>query len=299
VKVHRLRHWKPIQRRWVYALRTFPFLLAGGIRRTARGAVGKFVIRKLTVTLPRLPAPWNGLTITHVSDFHFGPTFTPEHHLPPVIDAIGRLRSDLICITGDWIDFRNRDLEPALPLLRTLDAPLGVYACLGNHDFYENRWRLVKLLRSWLGPNLLRSTAATFERRGSLLALLGFDYEYGNRKYRRHLRAALRRLPDGPCFKICLAHDPNLFDPLRRAGIELTLSGHTHGGQISLTAYPQPVIGPAMFRFRYFRGLYSRDGAALHVTAGLGQSVPLRWNNPPEIVQLTLRRKGEDEPARP
>jgi hypothetical protein len=247
------------------------------------------VVRRVEVPLERLPSAWDGLTITHLSDFHFGPIVRPEEHLPPIIEACRTLDSDMICFTGDWIDFDNRSLHRALPHLRQLSARLGIYACLGNHDFYENRWGLAKQLRAWLGPHLLRSTAITHERGGSVLGIIGFDYEYGRQKHRRHLTAALRRLPDAPCFKICLAHDPDLFDPLRRAGIELTLSGHTHGGQISFTAAPHPVIGPAMFRFRYFRGLYLRNGAALHVHCGLGHSFPLRLNNPPEIVQLTLR----------
>lgn len=269
---------------------TAPFWLLGGVRRVAAHQAGRFEIRRLDLAFPQLPEAWDGLTITQISDLHIGPGFTVESHLPPVIDACLALKSDLILITGDWVDRYWQHLPPALPQLRRLQAPLGVYGCLGNHDIFRFRWPLIKTLRELLGPNLLINRSVTFERDGQKLALLGLDFGPKENQIRRHLAAFAHSIPADAGFRIVMAHDPAKFPRLCKLGADLVLSGHTHGGQISLLPEPYPVIGPAMFKFRYMRGLYREGNAALHVNRGLSQMIPIRFNNPPEITRLRLTR---------
>ena len=267
---------------------TLPFLLFGGVGMVTRYRAGRFRIERVTLTFPQLPPAWHGLTITQLSDLHIGPGFTVKRHLPPVVEACRELASDLLVITGDFVDRHAHYLPAALPLLRELQAPLGTYACLGNHDIFNTRWEMIRLLRSWLGSNLLINQNVTLDRNGSKLSLSGIDFSTHPHRLRRHFAALAHALPPETDFRIVLAHDPGLFPRLRTLGADLVLGGHTHGGQLSLTAPPRPVIGPLMHTFPYLRGTYHEGSSVLYVNRGLGQTMPLRVNCPTEITQLTL-----------
>lgn len=289
MKVNRaLPHLKRLHL-WRGRLMTCPFYLVGGVGVVTRHNAGRFRVEKVEVPLPQLPAAWNGLTITHLSDLHLGPGFTVSRHLPPVIDACCALQSDLLVMTGDWVDRHAHHLPAALPLLRELRAPLGVFGCLGNHDVFNTRRACVRLLRSWLGANLLINQSVTLERHGSRLTVSGMDYAMNATQLARHWSTFSPVVAQPANVRIVLAHDPGLFPRLHALGADLVLSGHTHGGQWSLTPPPHRVIGPMMYSFPYLRGLYREGNAALYVSRGLGQSMPIRVNNPPEITQLTLR----------
>ncbi|MEM1059076.1 MAG: metallophosphoesterase [Verrucomicrobiota bacterium] len=286
---HRYKYWRT-------RLREGLLLPWGGARALGARLAGRFRVRRLELPCPALPAGLEGFTVTHLTDLHCGPNADPRQHLPPVVEAVRGLGSDLIAITGDWVDHRLDWLDVAAPYLRELEAPLGVWGVLGNHDLLENKARMVRRLRDLLGERLLLNNAAVLGRGGARLGLLGLDFAYGNTRWRRHLaraRARLAALGPAPDFLLALAHDPDLWDPLRaQAGADLTLSGHTHGGQIALQPEPAPSIGAA-FNFKYRRGLYQKDGKYLYVSNGLAQSIPVRWNCPTEVVQLTLLRAEE------
>ncbi|PAW77624.1 MAG: hypothetical protein B9S32_10095 [Verrucomicrobia bacterium Tous-C9LFEB] len=271
---------------------TLPFLLLGGVGLITRHRAGRFRIERVTLAFPQLPAAWQGMTITQLSDLHIGPGFTVKRHLPPVIDACRELASDLVVITGDFVDRHASYLPAALPLLRQLEAPLGTFACLGNHDVFNTRWEMIRLLRSWLGSNLLINQNVTLARGGSTLSLSGIDFSTHPNRLRRHIAALAQALRPPADFRIVLAHDPRLFPQLCELGADLVLSGHTHGGQLSLTAPPRPVIGPLMHTFPFLRGTYHAGSSALYVNRGLGQTMPLRLNNPTEITQITLVGAG-------
>lgn len=293
--------WRKLRKRiphWRNRFRESLLLPWGGARHLGAKLAGKFRVRKLELLYPALPAGLDGFTITHLSDIHAGKNADPREHLPPVVDAVRELKSDLIAVTGDWVDQENIWLETAFPFLQQLEAPLGVWGVLGNHDLRDHKIRLVRQLRDWLGPQLLINNGAVIEHHGARLGLLGLDFAYGNVRWRRHLRIARERLDTAasksgqPDFLLALAHDPDLWDPLReQASADLTLSGHTHGGQISLVEEPGESLGPAM-KFKYKRGLYEQDGKQLFVTNGLAQTIPVRYQCPTEVVQITLRRVG-------
>jgi predicted MPP superfamily phosphohydrolase len=289
-KIHRRRK---LFKRIEIALHRSPFLPFGGISRVGRRLVGRFLVNRLTADFPDLPEPWDGLTITHLTDTHFGLTFTAEYHLPPVLRTCEELDSDLVCITGDWIDTENRFLSPALELFRRMKAPRLGFACvLGNHDAFDNRREVIRLLRGWLGSRLLINDVLVLERQHQPLAVLGIDYPISNRHLHRCLARIQAKRPFGPVFTLGLSHDPHVFDQWKEKSVALTLAGHTHGGQFSFTKAPLRVIGPTMFRFKYYRGFYESDGAKLYVNCGIGQGVPLRINSPAEITQITFRRRS-------
>ncbi|HEY7120664.1 MAG TPA: metallophosphoesterase [Tepidisphaeraceae bacterium] len=260
-------------------------LLAGTLLESASQA-GKFRIRPLEIRLPQLPSALDGLTIAHVSDTHVG-RFVGPRELESVVEATRRLNPELIVFTGDLIDFNLVDLPPAVAALRQLQRIAPMAMCVGNHDLFENGAVFRnRIRRAELG--LMVDEAMTLSLRGQKLELLGLDWGLPNAPRADGINAHMRRLVElrrTDAFQILLAHHPHAFDPAAQAGIPLTLSGHTHGGQIMFT--PNYGFGRV---YKYWSGLYQQGASSLVVSNGVGNWFPLRINAPAEIVHLTLRR---------
>jgi predicted MPP superfamily phosphohydrolase len=244
-----------------------------------------------------MPDALDGLTITHLSDLHIGRLTTPEH-LPGIMAICQKLQGDLIAITGDFIDLSQGVLGPVIDALKQLQAPLGVYLVPGNHDYLENGPKLVRRFRN-AGLNLMMNKAAQLDYHGRTITIAGVDYAH-----QRTRRAALVRqtlahsLQHGRSdLTILLAHHPDAFDEACKYGVDMTLSGHTHGGQLVFkhTQGKRGSIGLGAMAFKYPRGLYQRGQRHLHVTSGVGSWFPLRVQCPSEIVSLTLRTDGTPE----
>lgn len=268
-----------------------PFLPLGGADKVARHWIGRFQVNRFTLEFPGLPPQLDGLTITHLSDLHCGHTFTLEEHLPPVIAACELLDSDLICMTGDWVDEDAPMIHPLIEKLRVLQPRQGWCGVIGNHDIVDSREEVVDALHGWLGSRLLLNSVFDVDVDGARLRLAGLDYA-PDKKGEQTDAALLRQAwPEEPAeFVLGLSHHPRGFDSLRKFGARLSLSGHTHGGQCSLTHSPLPAVTPFAGKFLYLRGLYEVENAFLYVSVGTGQGFPLRLGNPPEIAHFTLRR---------
>jgi hypothetical protein len=252
--------------------------------------------RRLQVTRATLPirhlrgAP-GGLRIVHVSDIHIGP-YLSLARLADYVARINALEPDLICITGDIVDHRLRDLDPALPLLARLRARHGVIAILGNHDARVGADAVAARLQHGTDFVVLRDASHTINTPGGRFHILGLE-DHGGAVYRAtdedtRLRALLATMPAGEPV-VLLAHRPNVFDFAAAAGVGLTLSGHTHGGQIALGLGRGRVLSFGNFMTRFTRGLFVRDGSYLYVTHGLGVvGQPVRLGALREIVVLEL-----------
>ncbi|MDR2946723.1 MAG: metallophosphoesterase, partial [Candidatus Adiutrix sp.] len=188
-------------------------------------------VRSMEVTLPRLPPELDGLTLVQISDLHASPLLTGPR-VRRVVERANALAPDLIVLTGDMVDGpverRAGDVAP----LADLRAPLGVWACLGNHEYYSG-------LDSWLaafeslGVTVLSNSHAMLEKNGARLALGGVTDRVAGRTRRPlpDVEAAFRGAPDN-AVKILMAHRPDpLPESLGMDGVDLQLSGHTHGGQ--------------------------------------------------------------------
>ncbi len=254
--------------------------------------IERFRIRNFVVTLPDLPPALDGLTIAHVTDFHVG-QFTRGEVLDRIVAATNDLRADLVLYTGDLINFALSDLDAALAVATRLRGTHGVFFCEGNHDLFENPAEFRARTRA-AGLRLLVNESATIDIRGVAVQLLGL--RWGARDHHAHdpasrsdnaiadsMRELLaQREPDA--FPILLAHHPHAFD--YATDIPLTLSGHTHGGQIMVTQN----LGFGPMLYRYWSGLYQNGARALLVSNGTGNWFPLRTRAPAEILHLTLRR---------
>ena len=273
-----------------------PVLLAGGRKAQARRR-RRIEINHHELRLPALPDALDGLRITHISDLHTGELLMPDH-LPHIIDTCMRQEGDLIAVTGDLVDLRlGAVIDPLLEALRALEAPLGVHLVLGNHDYLDDGDQLAARLRD-AGLSLLINEALMVERQDRRIAICGMDYEHKPRRLARLVRAT--KSAAGSAFgkadlSVLLAHHPDAFDAAHRYGFDVTLSGHTHGGQVTLSKArgKKGSIGLGSLAFKYPRGIYRRGDSYLHVTSGVGSWFPVRFRCPAEIATLTLR-SGDD-----
>lgn len=239
------------------------------------------VVEQISVTLPRLPARLEGLRVAQLSDLHIS-SYTTAGDIERAAALAMRQSPDVIMLTGDFIwrevwQYAEELVEP----LRTLRAPLGVYAVLGNHDHWEDAALATRVLAE-AGVTLLVNQAVRLETDAPLW-LAGLD-DVWERKH--DMAAALAGAPDDEC-KLLLVHEPDYADEAARYPVDLQLSGHSHGGQINLPGYGRPVL-PYLGR-KYPAGLYQVGPLALYTNRGIGViAPPVRFNCPPEVTLLTL-----------
>jgi predicted MPP superfamily phosphohydrolase len=253
-------------------------LAAAGIGETQ---LDGFRIRRIEVPVPHLPPALEGVTIAHVTDFHVG-RFTHGRVLERIVEETNRLNADVIALTGDFINHSLRDLPAALDVVRSLRARSIIAACEGNHDLIEDA-RTFRRESERGGLPLLLGETATSAIRGQRVQFLGLPWNHSAAGMRDSAAALLARRDPG-AWPLLLAHHPHAWD---FAGeIPLTLSGHTHGGQLMLG----PRFGAGPIFYRYWSGLYTRPSGALVVSNGVGNWFPVRIQAPAEILHLTLRR---------
>ena len=245
-------------------------------------------VRRFVLRIAELPKELDGTTIAQVSDMHVG-RFTNGDVLQKMVRMVNDLRADLVLLTGDLINGALADLDTGLKLTRELEARFGLAIIEGNHDLIENPAEFERRVRASGIPFLLdQSTIVNV--RGFPIQLLGLSWTRVHDQGRdAAISAAVKKLlgqREAGAFPILLAHHPHAFDAAAEAGLPLTLSGHTHGGQLMLNE--QLGFGPALFR--YWSGLYERDQSQLIVSNGVGNWFPLRMNAPAEIVHITLQR---------
>lgn len=243
----------------------------------------RFRIREMTVSIPDLPRALDGMRIAHVTDTHVG-KFTRGKVLDDIAAATNRLDADLVLFTGDLIDSSIHDLPAAVRMLKSIKPGSGMFVIEGNHDLFDDAAGFEKGVREG-GLALLRNQAATVTVRGVQVQLLGIVWNHEQEEMIRDVDT-VAKLRDPAAFPILMAHHPHAFDRAAEHGFPLTLSGHTHGGQIMLT----PGFGAGSVMFRYWSGLYQKAGRSLIVSNGVGNWFPLRMNAPAEIIHLTLKR---------
>ncbi len=258
-------------------------LATGGWMYASKLEPGWLEITSHSMILPRLHPAFDNYRIIQISDIHMETWMTRER-LAEVVKTTNMLRGDLIAITGDFVtDIFHRTPADLIENLSKLKAPDGVFAVLGNHDYWTN----VKTIRQVLELSSiteLSNAVHTLERDGVSLHIAGID-DYWENKAR--LRDVLDQLPDEGA-AILLAHEPDFAVISAQSGrFDLQLSGHSHGGQVIL-----PGIGPLvlpMYGRKFPKGLYQVDDMLLYTNRGLGTARPqLRFNCRPEISMITL-----------
>ncbi|GMU35176.1 MAG: hypothetical protein AMXMBFR20_30480 [Planctomycetia bacterium] len=275
------------------AFATAPVLLLTGATAYGRAEEGELLIRRHKLPAPWLPDRLRGLTITHVSDLHVGRLYRP-YLLPRLVDVVNGLDSDIVLVTGDIIDNSNDMLPAAVSAIGQFRHRHGLFVCIGNHDEIDDRAAFIRYTRDQLP--LLINERRSIEIGGERITIAGLDYSSSPQPRGRRLgdvAAAEEMLlghrveREGPV--IALAHHPHAFDTMAPLGVPLTLSGHTHGGQIMLTPPGmRPDLGLGQILFHYIRGFYRQGASDLFVNSGVGNWFPLRIQAPAEVVQIQL-----------
>jgi uncharacterized protein len=291
-----------------YLAGSFPMLV------TAYGCTAgrlRYRIVRVDVPITDLPLSLNGLRIVHLSDLHIG-DFMPRAAIRKAVTMANTVQADLAVLTGDLISHDRDPLDDCIAELSQLRAPLGIWGCHGNHERSAAVEARAQALFQHYGMHLLRQQCAEVSWRGGAVNLIGVDDQRQRPRagepspMLRGIESLVRR--DIP--NILLSHNPNTFDRAAALGIELSLAGHTHGGQIRF-ALGARHWSPASLITPFVAGLYRLPlgheariagaevtprrpkSAFLYVNRGLGTyGLPVRLGVPPEITVLTLRALG-------
>jgi uncharacterized protein len=246
-------------------------------------------VRNLEVRFKDLPDGLDGLRIVQLSDLHVGP-HTPKRHLQRIADAVNDAKPHIIAHTGDQVDDYPRDTEVFAAAFGHLHAPLGTFAIPGNHDVYAG-WSAVRAGLERMGATVLVNSAVRLCHNGVEFYLggtgdpAGSQFRRGEESGAPDIAKLLAAIPAG-VFSIVLAHNPALWPPLARRGISLTLSGHTHYGQLATRTWSL-----ASVFLELAMGAHERGGALLYINPGTNYwGIPFRIGALPEVTVLTLRR---------
>ena len=248
------------------------------------------LIRK-EIALRRWPSRLDGFTIALLTDIHYDPIFS-VHPIQSAVEIANSLNPDLITLTGDfvsvpWIGSAVKaaaHAEPCAQLLAKLRAPYGVWSALGNHDALSDPDRVTNALKT-VGIPTLSNQAVAIEKEGARFWLGGVDDVLEGSP---DLPSTLQGIP-GEEAVVLMAHEPDYADYVAEYPVDLQLSGHTHGGQVRIPFLP-PLYLPEMAK-QYVWGLFKIWALTLYTSAGIGTvDLPVRWNCPPEVTLITLRR---------
>jgi predicted MPP superfamily phosphohydrolase len=257
--------------------------LAGNLSKVAKSAIDEansLSLDRVNIDLERLPNILDGFKIIHLSDIHHSP-FTNIEHIKRAVKIANRLKPDMFVLTGDYVSHETQYIAPVAKVLGKLRSEFGTYACLGNHDHWTDAASVTGHFREE-GINVLINEGFRFEGRGGSFWLAGVDDHMVGLT---DVPAALKgSYPDE--MKLLLAHNPIIFRKAVRAGVDLTLSGHTHGGQVKIRDDEKRILP----RRRLSSGLHRRKSSQIYITRGIGTVVlPVRYQCPPEISLLTMR----------
>jgi uncharacterized protein len=248
----------------------------------------RLVFRDANLYLPNWPAGLEGMKVAVLSDLHVGSPYVGTDKLSYIVMRVNAAQPDMVVLLGDFVIQEvvgGKFVEPEVTagILKGLRARLGVFAVLGNHDWWYDGLRVKRALES-AGIIVLEDDAARVERGGEAFWVAGLADAWTNQT---DIRGTFARVTDEGAV-IAITHNPDIFPKIPRRAA-LTLAGHTHGGQVNL-----PFLGrlrvPSEFGQRYAAGHVVEDGRHLFVTTGIGTSIfPVRFRVPPEIVFLTLK----------
>lgn len=254
----------------------------------------RVTVSRITVTDPEIPEAFHGFRIAQVSDLHNAQFGEGNREL---LDVLKELEPDIIVITGDLIDRRRTDVEVALGFAREAVKIAPCYFATGNHDAMSPSYPELEEGLLEAGVTVLRSQAVVLEREGERLRIVGaedytaFDAGAGEPQVAEML-AAIEPLLE-PGYNIVLYHRPELAGRMAGMDADLILSGHAHGGQVRLPWVGGLYAPDQGFFPEYDSGLYDLGDRYLIVSRGLGNSIfPLRVNDPPEVVLITLESAG-------
>ncbi len=250
----------------------------------------RLVIHEQSIQIDNWPKELGGLRIALIADLHTGGWFIDENKLRLIVDRTNQLNPDLVVLLGDYVapnSWHSRRVEPEITagVLKDLRAPLGVYAVLGNHDWWYNGAKVRRAFEQ-NGIPVLEDEVIEIRWRDKSFWLAGLADLWTRPQ---QIDETIAKAPPGSTM-IALTHNPDIF-PRLPPNVPLLLAAHTHGGQVSIPLIGTPIV-PSRFGSKYTAGHVFENGHHMFVTTGIGTSIlPVRFRVPPEIVVLTVKSK--------
>lgn len=242
-------------------------------------------VTRQDVCIRNLPEEFDGFTIMQASDLHVAIWVKPAH-IKSMVKKMMDLHPDMIVLTGDYVSMSAKYAQPTADALAGLSAPHGVYAVLGNHDYWTDSERVTSALRD-TGIDVMFNENRIIRRNGAYIRLLGFDDEWeGDTNYAK----AFDGITNGD---ICIgiAHNPDTVLYIKGTSVSLLMTGHTHGGLVNLP-FKGPLFSVTRLGPKYSSGMFDFGDTKLYVSrgVGLGTMSHIRFRCSPEITLFTLRR---------
>ena len=246
-----------------------------------------FQVTEVDIPIHGLHPDLENLRLVQLSDIHLSP-FLSEEEFARAVDAANELRPHLMVVTGDLISVHNDPLDACLRQIRRLRSDAGVLGCLGNHETYAGVEDYATERAARLGIPFLRGETRELHFGNAKLNIAGLDYQ--RMSWHDHYLEGAERLIVPGALNLLLQHNPDVFPTAARQGWDLTLAGHTHGGQVNVEILHQN-LNVARFYTPFVRGLYRSGRSAIYVTRGIGTiGMPARIGAPPEITLIRLRK---------
>jgi len=243
-----------------------------------------YQLNQIKLNVQGFPAELNGLTLVQISDIHSG-IYMTEQNMKEIVDLVNSLHPTIVMVTGDFVDSADSQIEPLSNALKDLKAELAVYGCLGNHDHFATAERVSEAAQD-RGVIMLNNSHEKIILDNRMITVVGVDDAGRGAANFARLNKALHGV-DPESFKIILTHRPDVWDESRARGANLTLAGHTHGGQVGFRVGPLN-LNPVHLVHKYAMGLYEEGQKYLYVNVGVGMvGVPIRMVRP-EIAAITL-----------
>ena len=240
-----------------------------------------------TYTSPSLPKVFDGLTVTYVSDIHYGSLLGKER-VEKLVQQVNQLKSDLILLGGDYGETSQGALD-FFALKPRFEAPLGVFATVGNHDRTVPDSNLEKIKQAMVENSItpLVNDAWVLEKENKSFAICSVDCFYNGFPDLEHVST----LVSGADFVLFMPHMPDILPECEKMGssfYHLALCGHTHGGQVAL--FNHPILSSSTYGSRFNSGWYKENGADIFVSTGVGTSAfPVRFGSKPQIHQFIMK----------
>jgi len=237
--------------------------------------------KEVVIESNEIPAEFDGKKIVFLSDIHTG-TFFDQSRVDAVVNQVNSLNPDLILLGGDYVDGDSAYIQPAFESLSKLEAPLGVYAVLGNKD---PQYYTLEAIPQY-GITYIGNKGTWIEENGSKIRLGGVgDYNNGNQ-----IQKATTSVVTPEDFVILISHNPDYFLEVDKSKVDLVLSGHTHGGQITFFGLWAPSTH-SDYGNKYRTGVIEENGTTMIVSNGIGTTIlPMRFFARPQIIVVELKK---------